>query len=202
MQPILLNLIGATLSLPSEHTPSAAVEENRVAPTCTADGSCDSVVYCSGCKTELSRERVTLGSSGHSLGAWYETKAPTPSEAGSRRRDCASCSHFETDLLEPLGYLTPFLDTVAGLSAVSSAEISYSEIVSALALYANLTPDEKAEADEAYRALQDAIATYNAKVSEANGAVAAASEIAFAPICASFSFLAALWFLVKKKFYL
>ena len=44
-----------------EHTPGSAVEENRVEATCSAEGSYDSVVYCSVCKThEISREAKTI----------------------------------------------------------------------------------------------------------------------------------------------
>ena len=36
-------------------TPAKAVKENEVAATCTAEGSYDSVVYCTVCGEELSR---------------------------------------------------------------------------------------------------------------------------------------------------
>ena len=38
------------------HTPAVAVEENMLNATCTEDGSYDSVVYCSVCGEEISRE--------------------------------------------------------------------------------------------------------------------------------------------------
>ena len=50
------------------HTPAEAVKENEVAATCSADGSYDSVVYCSveSCKAELSREKIiTVPALGH-----------------------------------------------------------------------------------------------------------------------------------------
>ncbi len=47
------------------HTPAEAVEENRVEATCTAAGSYDSVVYCSVCGKELSREAKTIPALGH-----------------------------------------------------------------------------------------------------------------------------------------
>ena len=43
-----------------EHTPGEAVRENEKAPTCTTEGSYDSVVYCATCGEELSRETVTV----------------------------------------------------------------------------------------------------------------------------------------------
>ena len=42
------------------HTESEPVREKEVAATCTKEGSYDSVVYCSVCKTELSREAKTI----------------------------------------------------------------------------------------------------------------------------------------------
>lgn len=42
------------------HTPAQAVVENRVEPTYDADGSYDSVVYCSECGEELSRETIVI----------------------------------------------------------------------------------------------------------------------------------------------
>ena len=42
------------------HTPGDAREENRVDPKPGVEGSCDSVVYCTVCNAELSRERRTI----------------------------------------------------------------------------------------------------------------------------------------------
>ena len=47
------------------HTPAEAVRENEKAPTCTEAGSYDSVVYCSACNEELSREKITVEALGH-----------------------------------------------------------------------------------------------------------------------------------------
>ena len=47
------------------HTPAEAVRENVVDATCTEDGSYDSVVYCSECGEEISRETVTVPALGH-----------------------------------------------------------------------------------------------------------------------------------------
>lgn len=42
------------------HVPAEAVKENEIAATVKAEGSYDSVVYCSVCGAELSREKVTV----------------------------------------------------------------------------------------------------------------------------------------------
>ena len=57
---------------PLGHTPAAAVEENRVGSTCTVPGSYESVVYCSACGEELSRETVALELAEHTAGEAVE----------------------------------------------------------------------------------------------------------------------------------
>ena len=58
-----------TKSIPATgHTAGEAVVENYVAPTCTEEGSYDSVVYCTVCGEELSRETVTVAATGHTAG--------------------------------------------------------------------------------------------------------------------------------------
>ena len=43
-----------------QHTPAEAVEESRIEATCSENGSYESVVYCSVCQSELSRESVQI----------------------------------------------------------------------------------------------------------------------------------------------
>jgi len=68
-----------------DHTPAAAVKENEVASTCTVAGSYDSVVYCSVCNTELSRETKALELAAHTEGAVVveNEKAATCTAEGS-----------------------------------------------------------------------------------------------------------------------
>ena len=50
------------------HTPAEAVQENKKSATCTTDGSYDSVIKCSVCGYEISRETVTVKTTGHKAG--------------------------------------------------------------------------------------------------------------------------------------
>ena len=77
---VIGNLTGA-----AGHTAGEAVEENRVEPTCTENGSYDSVVYCTVCENEISRETVTIGAVGHTAGEAVEENRvePTCTENGS-----------------------------------------------------------------------------------------------------------------------
>ena len=67
------------------HKKGEAVTENRIEPTCTKDGSYDSVVYCDVCKAELSRETKTIPALGHKKGeAVTENRTePTCTKDGS-----------------------------------------------------------------------------------------------------------------------
>lgn len=85
---------GAEYGELAAHTPGEAVEENRVESTCTVAGSCDSVVYCSVCDAELSRETVTVDALGHK----YESVVtdPTCTEAGYTTYTCSVCGDTYT----------------------------------------------------------------------------------------------------------
>ena len=63
------------------HTSAAAVEENRTESTCTVAGSYDSVVYCSACGAEISRETIALSLAAH-----------TPAEAVEENRVNSTCT--------------------------------------------------------------------------------------------------------------
>ncbi len=76
------------------HSASEAVEENRVEATCTIDGHYDSVVYCSVCHEELSREQKTLQKIGHTESDWIVDSEATCTESGSKHKECTTC--YET----------------------------------------------------------------------------------------------------------
>ena len=75
------------------HTHAAAVMENQLDATCTTDGNYDSVVYCSVCQAEVSREAKTLPKLGHDHStAWTIDVEPTCTEPGSKSHHCSRCS--------------------------------------------------------------------------------------------------------------
>ena len=55
-----------------DHNEAEPVVENRVEATCTKEGSYDSVVYCSICDDELSREKITIDKVAHTPAAAVE----------------------------------------------------------------------------------------------------------------------------------
>ena len=76
----------------ANHTPGEIEVENNVAPSCTAEGSYDNVVYCTVCEHELSRETITTDALEHAYGEWVSNGNDTHS------RVCGNDdSHVETD---------------------------------------------------------------------------------------------------------
>ena len=73
------------------HTPAAAVAENTVDSTCTVAGSYESVVYCSACNTELSRETITVEKIAHSEDEGTVTTEPTYNSTGVKTFKCTVC---------------------------------------------------------------------------------------------------------------
>ena len=75
------------------HTAGEAVVENNVDPTCTEEGSYESVVYCSVCNVELSRTPVAVEALGHDEVA-HEAKDPTCTEIGwDAYETCSRCDY-------------------------------------------------------------------------------------------------------------
>ena len=172
------------------------VKHETKLPTCTENGW-NSYVTCSNCDYSTYVEVPSRG--GHEFGEWIEIVAPGSGIVGKERRDCINCDCYEVRDSAASGYLQSFIDAVAELSENQSAEATYEELYSALQIYASLTDEEKEEASESFAVLQSAIEEYNAKAALANNESAVATEIAFASISACFTYLAALWLLLKKK---
>ena len=97
------------------HVPGEPVREHEVPATCTADGSCDLVIYCTECHEVLERTFTVLPSSGHAWGAVEYEWASDHSSVTATRVCGTEPSHVETETVS------------AGLSAHSEATCEYSE---------------------------------------------------------------------------
>ena len=88
------------------HTDGTAVFENQVAATCTTDGSYDLVVYCTVCKTEISRETTTVDALQHSWNEGTVTTVPTCTTEGEKTYTCTrgNCSATKTETVNALGH--------------------------------------------------------------------------------------------------
>ena len=100
---------GDEFGVPNGHTPGAAVKENEVAPTCTVDGSYDSVVYCTVCGEELNRETKSVAAHGHTPGVAVKENevAPTCTVDGSYDTvvSCTVCKAEQSRTTVPVAAL-------------------------------------------------------------------------------------------------
>ena len=91
---------GATMmeTIPAGHIPSDPVSENVTPATCTADGVCDEVVYCSYCGEELSRtSNVVIPATGHNL-THYDAAVNSCTDAGHIEYwSCSNCNRCFVD---------------------------------------------------------------------------------------------------------
>ena len=88
------------------HTAGQAVKENEVPATCTEDGSYDSVVYCSVCKThKISSETITI-KAGHNIKDVEGKKATCTEDGYTAHKSCTRCDYVEgKDTIEKLGHI-------------------------------------------------------------------------------------------------
>lgn len=78
--------------------------ENEVAATCTANGSFDTVVYCSMCQQEQSRTPGTTPATGHSFSEWETLSTPNCEDEGIQQRKCSTCGFIDTKNLSANGH--------------------------------------------------------------------------------------------------
>ena len=82
-----------------EHTPGQAKHESEVAATCTAEGYYDSVVYCTECGDEISRESVTVPAAGHRWNDGEITTPATETSEGVKTYRCTVCGATKTETI-------------------------------------------------------------------------------------------------------
>ncbi|MCD7796889.1 MAG: hypothetical protein LUG95_04595, partial [Clostridiales bacterium] len=105
------------------HTNGEAVKENEVSATCTANGSYDTVIYCSVCNTEISRETVTVPATGHTYDSGVVTTAATCTTAGVKTYTCTVCGATKnrSDFCHGHNYQIDVSKTVAATCTVNGS---------------------------------------------------------------------------------
>ncbi|MGN1194982.1 MAG: leucine-rich repeat protein, partial [Acutalibacteraceae bacterium] len=78
------------------HIASDPVIENKVAATCTANGSYESVVYCKNCHEELSRTKVTTDKTAHKIVTIKATPATCTKTGLTEGKKCSVCGEILT----------------------------------------------------------------------------------------------------------
>ena len=76
----------------TSHVAADAVKENQVAPTCTADGSYDNVLYCSLCGDLISSETVTVEKLGHTEAVDAGKAADCTNTGLTEGKHCSVCN--------------------------------------------------------------------------------------------------------------
>lgn len=109
------------------HTPAAPVQEN-VQASCGEAGSYESVVYCSVCNAEISRETVEVPATGeHNYITELERQEPTCTEAGWVKKAC-SCGAETTEEL-PAAHTPGEPVEENKVAATTTTEGSYEEVI-------------------------------------------------------------------------
>ena len=83
-----------TLTYTHDHVAAEAVKENEVAATCTKEGSFDEVVYCSECKTEISREQMSIDKLPHTEEVIKEVAATCTEKGLTEGKKCSVCGEI------------------------------------------------------------------------------------------------------------
>ncbi|MBQ9978504.1 MAG: discoidin domain-containing protein [Clostridia bacterium] len=96
----------------TEHTPAEAVRDNEKAPTCTAEGSYDSVIKCSKCGEEISRETKPVQKLPHTEEIVPGVSATCTSKGLTEGKKCAVCGETlvaqeETEMLPHTEEIVP-----------------------------------------------------------------------------------------------
>ncbi len=128
------------------HSPSEAVEENPLAPSCTAPGSREDVVYCSVCRAELSRTKITIPASGHTAAAPVsENATPSACVVGGTYEEVIYCAVCHEELSRRKVELTAPGHTPAAsvkenrVEATCTAEGSFEKVVYCLVCHEELS---------------------------------------------------------------
>ena len=170
------------------------------APTCTEKGY--TTHECTRCNAGKYVDSY-VDALGHSFTNYVSNNDATYTEDGTKTAKCDRCNEKNTitDEGSALGMAQKFRDEMAALNKNADTETTYSELYAVLQTYTSLSAKEKEDVAKEFATLQQMINAYNTKAQTANNELAEATEIAFGPIAAtSFAFLAALWFMLRKKF--
>ena len=104
------------------HRPDSIVFENIKPATCTINGSRDSVVYCSVCQEEISRDTLEIVATGHKI-VIDSMVEPTCTQTGlGEGKHCSECNEYDwtQELLPALGH--DFINYVYNNDATTEAD--------------------------------------------------------------------------------
>lgn len=149
-----------------QHVGGDAVKEKEVPATCTKDGSHDEVVYCTICKSEVSRTNVVDKATGHKWDDGVVTTQPTTGKEGVKTFICTVCKETKTETIDKLGEdqkdqsaANEAINLINGIGTVTKN--SKDKIDAARKAYDGLTEEQKKLVpDSVLKTLTDAEAAY------------------------------------------
>lgn len=149
-----------------QHVGGDAVKEKEVPATCTKDGSHDEVVYCTICKSEVSRTNVVDKATGHKWDDGVVTTQPTTGKEGVKTFTCTVCKETKTEAIDKLGEdqkdqsaANEAINLINGIGTVTKN--SKDKIDAARKAYDGLTEEQKKLVpDSVLKTLTDAEAAY------------------------------------------
>ena len=132
------------------HTPGEPVQESVVPASCTAEGSYDEVVYCTGCNEELSREHKTIDKLAHTPGkAVQENIVPASCTAEGSYDEVIYCTECKAELsrehktIDKLAHTPGKAVKEKVVPASCTAEGSYDEVIYCTECKAELSREHK-----------------------------------------------------------
>ena len=103
------------------HAAAKAVAENYAAPTCTAAGAVDSVVYCAVCQNELLRETKEIAATGHTEVTDAAVPATCTTAGKTEGKHCSVCNETIVAQTEIAALGHEFKDYVYNNDATTAA---------------------------------------------------------------------------------
>lgn len=92
-----------TVNTRALHIEDKEIEENKVEPTCTKDGSVEKVIYCiDGDGYEFKREKEVIPALGHNFDSGIITKNSSCTEEGIKTYTCSRCGEIKTESIEKI----------------------------------------------------------------------------------------------------
>ena len=139
------------------HVPAEAVKENEVPAICIENGWYDSVVYCSVCGDELSRQFVDTPKLGHSFTNYIADGNATCTKDGTKTAKCDRCD--ETDTIADAGSAHGHIAAEAVreniVEATCTKEGTYESVVYCKACHVELSREKETIEKTAHKAVTD-----------------------------------------------
>lgn len=126
-QTVIYDGVDPTVNEEVEHTPGEAVTENLIQPDCENSGSYDSVIYCTFCGDEISRETIVTDALGHK----YEgvVTAPDCVNGGYTTYTCSVCGdEYIDEPTEALGHVPGRVEITEATTESEGTKTTYCDV--------------------------------------------------------------------------